>query len=355
MSPIDRRAAAILGWCAAILGLALTVSDALGLKYSQEIVWPTDLTAFQHIETGPIDVALIGSSRTTFGLAPTAIDACLSDTLARPTTTYNLARVFASMATERSVARDLLVGEHIPALAVVEIAPEILAARHHEHTYNTASQVDLADVPACLSMVRSADDLIACSRAPVRGVENLAWLLSGERADINHLNWMMIHQRGGQFCFGSAVCEEHNRRFEGPLRNRWQMRIERILPTLTEERFGDWRIGAGQGHEALLELIAESRERGYDLLLVNMPVHQVYLDEIPPEDYAAYLDYITALSEEHGVPIFDANTPQWNHARDRFYDPDHLSSSGALLLSRALCARIAPMLRKESSATPSWK
>ena len=182
-----------------------------------------------------------------------------------------------------------------------------------------------------------------------------AWLLSGERADINHLNWMMIHQRGGQFCFGSAVCEEHNRRFEGPLRNRWQMRIERILPTLTEERFGDWRIGAGQGHEALLELIAESRERGYDLLLVNMPVHQVYRDEIPPEDYAAYLDYITALSEEHGVPIFDANTPQWNHARDRFYDPDHLSSSGALLLSRALCARIAPMLRKESSATPSWK
>ncbi|MFT5682611.1 MAG: hypothetical protein ACI8RZ_003533, partial [Myxococcota bacterium] len=297
------------------------VSDAMGLKYSQEIVWPTDLYAFQHLETGPIDVALIGSSRTTFGLTPTAIDACLANRLGRETTTYNLARVFASMETERSVAHDLLVGPRIPKIAVVEIAPEILAARHHEHTYNTASQVDLSGVPGCLTSARSADDLVACSRAPLRGVENIAWLLSGERADINHLNWMMIHQRGGQFCFGSPVCEAHNQRFKGPLQNRWQMRIDRILPTLTEDRFGDWRIGSGQGHDALLALIAESQARGYDLLLVNMPVHQVYMDEVPPEDYAAYLAYIDDVSTQHGVPVFDANTVQWNSARDRFDDP----------------------------------
>lgn len=333
-----------MSWCAVVLALALLVSDALDLKYSQEIVWPTDLYAFQRIDTGPIDVALIGSSRTTFGLAPTAIDACLSEKLGRPTTTYNLARVFASMATERSVAEALLVGPRVPKLAVVEIAPEILADRHHEHTYNTAHEAGLSEVPTCLSMVRSADDLVACARPPLRGVENLAWLLSGERADINHLNWMMLHQRGGQFCFGSSVCQEHNQRFEGPLQNRWQMRVERVLPTLTEERFGDWQITDGQGHSALLGLLAAAREQGYDLLLVNMPVHQRYQDEIPPADYAAYLDYIEGFSAQHGVPIFDANTPQWNQARERFYDPDHLSSSGALRLSQELCAHIAEYL-----------
>lgn len=344
MSPTDRRSAAILGWCAAVLGLALVVSQALGLKYSQEIVWPTDLYAFQRIETGPIDVALIGSSRTTFGLAPTAIDPCLSEKLGRPTTTYNLARVFASMATERSVAEALLVGPRVPKLAVVEIAPEILADRHHEHAYNTASEAGLGEVPSCLAMASSADDLVACARPPLRGVENLAWLLSGERADINHLNWMMIHQRGGQFCFGSSACQEHNQRFEGPLHNRWEMRVERVLPTLTEDRFGDWQISEGQGHTALLDLIEASRAGGYDLLLMNMPVHQIYQDEIPAADYAAYLDYIEGIATEYGVQIFDANTPEWNQDRDRFYDPDHLSSSGAQRLSQELCKRIAAQL-----------
>ena len=344
MSPTDRRAAAILGWCAAVLGLALLVSDALGLKYNQEIVWPTDLYAFQHIDTGPIDVALIGSSRTTFGLAPTAIDACLSERLGRQTTTYNLARVFASMATERSVVETLLVGPRKPKLAVVEIAPEILADRHHEHTYNTASEAGLREVPECLSMVRSPDDLVACSRPALRGVENLAWLLSGTRTDINHLNWMMIHQRGGQFCFGSPECQEHNQRFGLPLHNRWQMRLEQVLPTLTEDRFGDWEISDGQGHTALLALIAAARTQGYTLLLINMPVHQLYQDKIPPEDYAAYLDYIAEISAQHDVPVFDANTPKWNQSRSRFYDPDHLSPSGALRLSKGLCRRIARYL-----------
>lgn len=335
---------ALLGWCAALCALALTISEAANLKYAQALVWPTDLYAFQQIETGPIDVALIGSSRTTFGLAPTAIDSCLQRARRQPSTTYNLSRVFASMSTERIVARDLLDGERVPRVAVIEVAPETLAARHHEHTYNTASQVGIPDLPGCITEARSIDDLTACSRAPFRGVENLAWLISGERSDINHLRWMMLQQRGGQWCFGSPVCAAHNQRFATVLKPRWQMRLDRVLPNLTEERFGDWSLGEGQGHEALVSLIEEADERGYELLLLNMPVHQLYLDEIPEEAYAEYLAYLDEISREFGVKLHDANSPSWNAARQLYHDPDHLNAAGALQLSNELCGVLTGML-----------
>jgi hypothetical protein len=345
VTPVDLRAAAILGWCAVLITLALAVSDRLGLKYVQEIIWPTDLYAFQHIQTGPIDVAILGSSRTTFGLAPTALDPCLSRAVGRPVRSYNLARVFASMQTERIMARDLLVDERIPRIAVVEVAPEILSARHHEHTYNTATQAGLPEVPGCLRDARSGDDLVACARAPLRGVENIAWLLSGQYRDVDHLSWMMVHQRGGQFCYGSPECQEHNRIYADRLNRRWFFRMENVIPTLTADRFTGWRLGGAAG-QAMDDLIAEASTRGYRLVFLNMPVHGVYQERVPPEDYAEFLAYMQRISAESGAVFLDANTSEWQGARERFHDPDHLSASGTERLSGELCEALAPLLRE---------
>jgi len=354
MRPTDRRAFSILAWVLVLCGLTLSVSHAANLKYVQEVVWPTDIHAFQHMETGPIDVALIGSSRTTFGLAPTAIDACLGREIGRSATTYNLSRVFSSMFTEQGLFRELLVGEKVPEVVVVEVAPEILMDRHHEHTYNMETQASLADLPECLRSVRTVDDLVACARAPLRGIENIALLLEGDYRDVNHLTWMMRYHRGGQFCFGSRACDDHNAAYATRLEPRWRIRVHRILPTVTATRFGSSRVGEGQGHRALLELIGLARDRGVRLVLLNMPVHQRYQDEIPPEADAAYRDYLDEIAETYGVLWYDANTPAWRGDRESFQDADHLDAEGALKLSTELCTEVlAPMLRP--GGTQNWK
>ena len=97
-----RHGLALLGWLV-VFGLLLTAAvDRMGLKYVQGVIWPTDMHTFG-LHDGPrsIDVAILGSSRASFDLTPSVIDACLADKLSRPTHTVNLARVFATGHTMR--------------------------------------------------------------------------------------------------------------------------------------------------------------------------------------------------------------------------------------------------------------
>lgn len=348
MTPADRHALALGGWSAGLVALALLVSHVFGLRYVQAVVWPTDLYAFTQLPDAPVDVALVGSSRTTFGLAPTALDPCLSRASGRTIRSVNLARVYANMLTETILVDDLLWGDRRPEVVVVEVAPEILNARHHEHTYNMATSVDLERVPVCLASVRHPDDLVACARAPLRGVETVARFLSGTARDVDHLTWMMVHQRGGQFCFGSAVCETHNARFTRRLGGRWDARLDHVLPTVAAERFASWEIDRGPHHDALQALVADTAAADIDLVLLNMPVHALYQAEVPAAADAEFRQLLRDLDAAHPhVTVFDANTPQWRQRRAAFHDPDHLGAEGARTLSGELCGVVAPLLTAE--------
>ncbi len=346
-SPADRLALSIGGSSVVLVVLALVVSQVLGLQHVQAVVWPTDLYTFAQLPPQPIDVALVGSSRTTFGLAPTALDPCLSEAVGRPIRSVNLARVYANMLTEVILVDQLLDGERRPEVLVVEVAPEIVNAHHHEQTYNMATALDVAHVPQCLQTLQSPADLVACARAPLRGVENLAWFLAGGPREVNHLEWMMVHHRGGQFCFGSAACEAHNARFESRLAGRWDARVARILPTVTEERYGTYDLDRSIHMDALEGLVDDTARDGTRLVLLNMPVHASYQAEVPPDADALFRSRMSDLARKHAhVQFVDANTEAWQQRRGLFQDPDHLLAEGARELSLELCDALKDDIRR---------
>ena len=146
--PATRRAitrrglAAIAGaaLCALFCGIAV---EALGLGQVRGIVWPTDLLTFDQIAWGPIDVAVVGSSRASFALSPDAVDDCLEGYLDRPTQTVNLARTYATAWTARGLVEELLDGERAPRVLLLAVGPEFFDEHNHQRALDAASHARL--------------------------------------------------------------------------------------------------------------------------------------------------------------------------------------------------------------------
>ncbi len=131
----------MLGWLLAMLLLLSFATRAAGLKYVQGVIWPSDLNTFRHLPTDvPIDVAILGSSRASFDLPPSALDRCLGEKLGRPTRTVNLARAYANSSTLRSIAADLLVGPRTPKLVLLALEAESLDAHNPQNASYVAYQ-----------------------------------------------------------------------------------------------------------------------------------------------------------------------------------------------------------------------
>lgn len=336
MDAVDRRAAALLGALAALVGLADGLAEALGLRWLQEVEWPTDLYAFGQLAPEPLDVAVVGSSRAHFGLPPSGLDVCLSARLGRPTRTVGLNRLTASAFTEDVLARDLL-ADTPPAVLLVEVAPETVNARHFEMDYNLSSGAAIRDVPDCLLDDPGLDRAAACARPLVRGVENLAQLLQRPLDDTAHLRWMMTQHGGGQYCYADAACRARNAAYDTSRAGRWEKRLETVIGSVRSTRFRDYTIDGGLNGERLRALARREEARGVEVVLVNLPVHEVYQREVPAEVYQSFLTWAEALATAEGATWVDLNTPARQHDRAAFLDPDHLDADGAEALTRGLC------------------
>jgi hypothetical protein len=98
---------------------------------------------------------------------------------------------------------------------------------------------------------------------------------------------------------------------------------------------------------ALEKLIRFCERRGIQLIVVNMPMNH-YMQasfEHPEEDYAVYLNALTALTERHRVPLWDANPLSGEHAfgDDEFYDLVHLNVHGAEHLTKLVAVRYSQL------------
>lgn len=346
------RGLLILLWSGLFVAGADVLAAAGGLKYLQPITWPTAIWTWQGMPERADDVVVIGSSRSSFGLSPTAIDDCLGSALGRPTTTVNLSRVYASIVAEAIMVRDLITDARAPAVLVVEVAPEIMNSNHHEHALNMAWNAGWPDVPACLGSVASEEDLLACARPAFRGVENIGQLVAGSYQDDAHLGWMMLYQRGGQFCFGSMQCKRHNGRFFRKMSTRWERRARTTIPEIRSKRFANPRIGSGIAVDYLHRIIQQSQRQGSALVLVNMPVHPLYQAEVPDEAQADFLALMNTTAADHeGVDFIDLNTARWRENDRLWVDPDHLGPDGALNAAQQLCQQgLAQTLARATGA-----
>lgn len=342
MDAVDRRGLSILGWLVFYLALADLFASSLGLKYMLAVEWPTDLFALAQVQRGPpIDVGIVGSSRSHYGLMPKAVEACLAARQGRPARVELATRVTASAYTVATLAADLFTGSRQPRALVVEVAPDALARDHFEQRHNVATSMELADLPACLGEVpatrlRPGD----CLRPLVRGVENLAFLFHRPFTDHAHLTWMALVEGGGQYCAGAPGCAARNADYDRRHTGRWQTRVDAILPKVATERFGDYAIDGGLSARAFLRLLDDSAAQGVTVLAVNLPVSAAYQAEIPPSAYARFDDWILAATAARGARYVDWNTGAFAD-RALYIDPDHLNATGAQQASAALCAELA--------------
>ena len=331
MNEADRRGFAVLAWVVVLLALADLTADRLGLKYLQEVEWPTDLFTLQHLDRAAPRLGIVGSSRAHADLPPSGLAAC------GPAVAAN--RLTASLYTADIVARNLFAGEHAPETLIVEVSPEALAVRHFELDYNVASVADISDVPECVrAALGGPPRLASCARPFVRGVENAAFLLHRPWAEVAHLRWMALYFGGGQYCFDDPACEARNRAYDDVHAGRWERRLQDVLPRVRTERFAGYAIEGGLPARHLAALLARSAEAGVRVVLVNLPVAEVYQAEIPDEAYDAFLSFLA--THAGSARLLDFNTPAWRSRRELFLDPDHLDAEGARALTAGLCGAL---------------
>ena len=329
----------ILAWLLTLcIGVSLAVRAA-GLKYVQGIIWPTDLHSFQlmDIPADSVDVVIMGSSRASFAITPTSLDICLEQELERPTRTYNLARTFATARSAHRLSQDLLTEDREPRALVLAIGPEFFDESNHRTAPDLRAHIDLEDIPLEATHVSSLEEFFALTRPLADGVERASLYLAQRHNDA-HLRWMMTHHRGGQFCETAdprspdgEACSENNRAIVELLNNEW------YGARFMEERFADYEVGTGPVHQHMLQLIEWTRSRDIRLIIVEVPLHRDFLDEIPPDIMDRYRSYLDALVETHGIPVFRSPDTSWAKTRSRFLDPDHLNAGGSQRFSREIC------------------
>jgi hypothetical protein len=344
-----RHGLATIAWC---LGLALALALAvprLGLGHIQSVVWPADIHAFSQLPGGDVDVAILGSSRASFGLSPSALDRCLGEGLGRPTRTVNLARTFTTGFGAHRTWQTALAGDKRPRVLVLAVGPEFFDERNPQLPASLGQLATLGDLPQTLARVRSLDDLSGALRPLVRGIEVLPIALAHRDDEEAWLRWMMLHHGGGQFCFedGDAQegCRTNNRSVQTQLRNRWQTAVVDQLPGLAEVRYGDHTLGGGMVEAHTEALLAEARAADVPVLFVKLPLHRTWLDHTPDAVESAWSTHMERLGQREGVALHDAHTRRWITKRSLFIDPDHLGPKGSEALSDEVCRQsLLPLL-----------
>jgi len=343
-----RRGRQVLGWVLLLVLSVTAVVEALGFRYVQNVVWPTDLVTFQHMETGPLDVVILGSSRASFAFSPTAIDRCLASELGEPTRSVNLARVYSTPLSWRSLTESLLSEEQIPDVLVIGIAPEAFNEEHHQNAMLFSMEASMADVPALYGASQGLHEVVGAISPLVRGVESLGLLLSGRFDNEERLRWMMMHQRGGQFCVGSASCENQNQAFADLSAYRWRKFVETRQGMIQGDRFERYRVGNGVYHDNMVRLLDWAEANDVQILAVNMPLHPLFEEQIPADVTDTYYSYVLQLEADYPhFSTYEGNTGDWRSDESYFLDPDHLGAEGALGFSEMVCSdAIAPLLRQ---------
>ncbi len=348
---VTRRGLAVMAWVVLISLLTSVLVEQRGLRWVQGVVWPSDLYTFQQVERGPIDIAVLGSSRAAFGVVPTSLDRCLAQELGRPTRTVNLARAFTTAYAADLLDEALLSGPRQPKMLVLVIEAETFDEHNPHLSNNVATIAGLADVPEALGTVHDLGTLFAVPQPVARGPETLALYLSGRWDTKPWLRWLMLHHGGGLFCTGSDPCRDHNKALEASLKSWWTTVATNLLPQLGPQRFPDYQAGDGPVYRHAERLLARAEEQGVQVVLMELPRMPVFERGIPPQVEPAYRATLARLLERHPLPHHPASTEVWAGQRSFYLDAEHLTSSGAHRATKELCKQtIAPLMRAADAA-----
>lgn len=341
--PVDRRALGLFLSLLLLVALCDLLSVYMRIKSLQDTEWPTDLYALSFVDRHP-QVGVVGSSRAHYALSPSALSSCLSLESGQVIAAN---RMRASAYTIDIAARDFFSANDAPGILIAEVAPESLSKNHFELDFSVASNAEIQDIPECVVAAATTNaknlSFASCSRPLFRGVENMAFLLHREWTDHRHIEWMALYQGGGQYCFGDPECQRRNADYDSRNMERWESRIKEVLPTVAPVRFADYEVG-GLPATHFVAMLDRARKHQQKIWIINLPVHALYQQKIPPSAYQSFLEWTRRTVLEHGGKFLDYNLPEWQQDRTLFLDPDHLNSRGAQKMAEAVCREVAPAL-----------
>ncbi len=98
--------------------------------------------------------------------------------------------------------------------------------------------------------------------------------------------------------------------------------------------YQDFKL-TGEQTVALKNLIEFSKVRNINLVFVNMPLTEDYLDPVRKGYEQEFRQYMQQLAAQTGL-IFRDNSLLWPEARESFSDPSHLNRYGAVAVSKRL-------------------
>ena len=98
--------------------------------------------------------------------------------------------------------------------------------------------------------------------------------------------------------------------------------------------YQDFKL-AGEQTVALKNMIEFTKVRNINLVFVNMPLTQDYLDPVRTGYEQEFRQYMQQLAAQSGL-IFRDQSLLWPQARESFSDPSHLNRYGAIAVSKRL-------------------
>lgn len=161
--------------------------------FVQGVTWPTDLFAYQHLPQPSVDVAIVGSSRASFGLSPSYIARCLGEKLGRPTHSVNLARSFQEASSTELLLPRVFPEGHAPEVLVIGISEEFPDDTNPYSAGLIGAYGGLGDIPGALMRARGPADVQAALWPIARPIQSLALFIGRRYRADDHLRWMMAH------------------------------------------------------------------------------------------------------------------------------------------------------------------
>ena len=330
----------VIGVLVMLCVVLTAVGDALGLRWAEPQRWPTDLQAFASLPmaTRPA-VVILGSSRASMGLIPSALEGCGAPASTEAGQVYNLGRAYSTVMEFADLAEHLLVPPRTPTTLMVALDIEAIDENNPYRAGAIRGLHPLSGVVSALGAARSLPDGLAALRTLSRGPESLVRVATGRHRADPRLGWLMRTQGGGQWCTGSPACEEQNLAFKMLMADSWQ-RVEReVLPQWRSAQTPRWAPGGRRIAAAWLRLQQWAARHDVRLVVVEMPTSAEWKAAVPADVAADYALWVQRHVVDAGIALYRDPAGRRSRRAD-WLDPDHLSDLGAVGFSRRVCTAL---------------
>jgi len=160
----------------------------------------------------------------------------------------------------------------------------------------------------------------------------------------------LAERKGQGLLEGEATSHDYKQHRYSERRVYGSKRKESLVNVWLDERYPAFERNRDVNLQVLEVLLARSRERGLNVVVVELPVNEAAVRGRFDAAQAEYQRPVRALAKRYGAPYVDFND-QLDLPSADFYDLSHLVEPGRVVWQRALASELARLM-KDADAAP---